>query len=124
MSSLTLGYVNFFVSDFDRSLGFFRDQLGLKVLTEDSDFGYASFDTGPAQIAFAKAGDDQVELIGRHTGIGLIAEDIHITYEQMRAAGVEFEMPPTRQPWGGMLALFKDPDGNIFYLDQIPEDHP
>jgi len=58
----------------------------------------------------------------RHTGIGLIAEDINFAYEEMRAAGVEFEMSPTKQPWGGVLALFKDPDGNVFYLDEIPED--
>ena len=123
MTKLTLGYANFFVSDFERSLRFFRDQLGLKVLTEDESFGYASFDTGPAQIAFAKT-SGQPELVGRHTGIGLIAEDINLAYEEMRAAGVEFEMPPSKQPWGGVLALFKDPDGNIFYLDEIPEDHP
>lgn len=123
MTKLTLGYANFFVSDFNRSLRFFRDQLGLKVLTEDESFGYASFDTGPAQMAFAKA-LDQPELVGRHTGIGLIAEDISLAYEEMRAAGIDFEMAPTKQPWGGVLALFKDPDGNLFYLDEIPEDHP
>ncbi len=26
-------------------------------------------------------------------------------------------MPPTKQPWGGYMALFADLDGNIFYLD-------
>ncbi len=118
---LILGYANFFVSDFDRSLKFFRDQIGLEVRTEDAEFGYASFDTGGAQMAFARVDmDSQPELVGRHTGIGLMAEDIDLAYEQMRAAGVEFEMPPEKQPWGGTLALFKDPDGNIFYLDQIP----
>ena len=118
MARLTLGYCNFFVTDFTRSMGFFRDQLGLKVLKEDSEFGYASFDTGAAQIAFACA-PDQPELIGRHTGIGLMAADIHGAYEELRAAGVIFEMPPTKQPWGGILALFKDPDDNIFYLDEV-----
>lgn len=51
MTPLRLGYVNFFVSDFERSLRFFRDVLELPVLTEDEAFGYASFDTGPATIA-------------------------------------------------------------------------
>jgi len=32
--------------------------------------------------------------------------------------GVEFTMTPTHQPWGGFMAMFKDPDGNTFYLDQ------
>jgi lactoylglutathione lyase len=123
MNKLRLGYVNFFVSDFDRSLRFFRDQLGLKVLKEDEKFGYASFDTGAAQLAFSKS-TDQPELLGRHTGIGLVVDDIALSYEALRAAGVQFEMAPEKQPWGGVLALFKDPDGNLFYLDEVPADHP
>ena len=122
MAKLVLGYANFFITDFERSLKFFRDQLGLAVITEDESFGYASFDTGSATIAFAKADrDSQPELVGRHTGIGLMAEDIDAAYEEMKATGVEFEMPPEKQPWGGVLGLFKDPDGNVFYLDQIPK---
>jgi predicted enzyme related to lactoylglutathione lyase len=31
-------------------------------------------------------------------------------------------MPPKEQPWGGLMALFTDPDGNVFYLDQISDD--
>ena len=121
MSKLTLGYANFFVSDYEQSMQFFRDQLGLSVLTGDPEFGYASFDTGAAQIAFAVS-PDQPELIGRHTGIGLMAVNISLAHEEMCAAGVEFDMAPQQQPWGGVLALFKDPDGNIFYLDQLPGD--
>jgi predicted enzyme related to lactoylglutathione lyase len=30
-------------------------------------------------------------------------------------------MEPTRQPWGGYMALLEDPDGNRFYLDQVSE---
>ena len=120
MTDLKLGYVNFFVSDFERSLEFFRDRLGLKVATEDGDFGYASFETGRVRMAFAVA-KDQPELVGRHTGIGLMAADIQAAYREMTAAGVEFATPPEQQPWGGVLALFKDPDGNVFYLDELPK---
>jgi predicted enzyme related to lactoylglutathione lyase len=28
-------------------------------------------------------------------------------------------MSPSKQPWGGYMALFADPDGNIFYLDSV-----
>ena len=89
----------------------------------DESFGYAAFKTGAAQVAFSLA-PGQEELIGRHAGIGFITEDINLKYEQLCAAGVKFESPPEKQPWGGVLALFKDPDGNIFYLDQTSEDHP
>ena len=34
-------------------------------------------------------------------------------------AKVRFTMPPSKQPWGGYMALFADPDGNIFYLDSV-----
>ena len=125
MSKFRLGYVNFFITDFERSLTFFRDQLGLTPGTQDAEFGYASFDAGYVQIAFARVDiTEQPELVGRHTGIGLIAEDLDLAYEQLSAAGVQFDMLPTDQPWGGRMAMFKDPDGNVFYLDQIADDHP
>jgi len=60
---------------------------------------------------------DETALVGRHTGIGFIVEDIDATYKELVEKGVEFDMPPTKQPWGGTLALLKDPEGNIFYLD-------
>jgi len=28
-------------------------------------------------------------------------------------------MKPSKQPWGGFMAMFADPDGNTFYLDEI-----
>lgn len=115
MSELRIGYVNVFVSDFRQSLVFYRDVLGLTPNRIDEDWGYGSFHAGAVSFAIAKANDPA--LLGRHTGIGFIVDDIDATYDKLREAGVDFEMPPTPQPWGGTLALFKDPDGNIFYLD-------
>ncbi len=112
---MQLGYVNVFVSDFGRALTFYRDTLGLAVNTADEAFGYASFNTGPASFAVAQT--DEKTLVGRHTGVGFITADIDAAYATLQAKGVEFDMPPTKQPWGGTLALFKDPDGNLFYLD-------
>lgn len=110
-----LGYVNVFVSDFDAAVDFFSNTLGLKPLTEDAGFGYASFEAG--RVSFAVAKTDDKSLVGRHTGVGFLVDDIDATYEELSGKGVEFEMPPTKQPWGGTLALMKDPDGNIYYLD-------
>jgi len=31
---------------------------------------------------------------------------------------IGLSVTPTHQPWGGFMAIFKDPDGNTFYLDQ------
>ena len=41
---------------------------------------------------------------------------IHETYKELAKRGVEFDSPPTKQPWGGVLAHFRDPDGNVITL--------
>ena len=115
MSDLQIGYVNVFVNDIEAAVAFYRDTLGLTPNNLDMEFGYASFNAGP--VSFGVAADPGSDLVGRHTGVGFITPDIDARYAALVAAGVEFEMPPTAQPWGGTLALFKDPDGNIFYLD-------
>ncbi len=112
---MKVGYVNVFVSDFDRAVEFFSERLGLAVNAADSEFGYASFHAGHLTLGLAVTED--ATLVGRHTGVGFIVDDIDAEYERLRSSGVEFEMPPTKQPWGGTLALFKDPDQNIYYLD-------
>ena len=112
---MKIGYVNMFVSDLDRARAFYEGALGLRCDSADPEHGYASFTAG--DIRFGTAVTDDTSLIGRHTGVGFIVEDIDTTYKELVAAGVEFDMPPTSQPWGGTLALFKDPDGNVFYLD-------
>lgn len=112
---MKIGYVNIFVSDIEKARAFFADTLGLKCQTADAEHGYASFAAG--DVSFGTAVTDEPGLIGRHTGVGFMVDDIDAAYKEMRAAGVEFEMPPTEQPWGGTLALFRDPDGNVFYLD-------
>lgn len=115
MSDLSIGYVNVFVSDFNRSVEFFENTLGIELNMRHDEFGYASFMAGP--VSFGVAQTDDSSLIGRHTGVGFIVEDIDATHSNLVEKGVEFEMPPTKQPWGGTLALMKDPDGNIYYLD-------
>ena len=113
--SLRVGYVNLYVSDFEAAVTFYRDTLGLTLVTSDEAFGYASFDAGP--ISFAVAKTDDSALVGRHSGIGFMVKDIDAAFDALAAKGVVFDMVPTDQPWGGRLALFRDPDGNVHYLD-------
>jgi len=115
--SARIGYVNIFVSDFKQALNFYEHSLGLRVSQRDESFGYASFDTDGAGFAFAVSEDPA--LTGRHTGIGWVVDDLVAAHEALTENGVEFDMPPSRQPWGGFMAMFRDPDGNVFYLDQL-----
>jgi len=119
---MLIGYVNVFVSDIAKAVVFYRDVLGLKVRHEDGAFGYASVDAGPVSLGLSLPGD-RPELVGRHTGIGFVVEDLIDEHARLAAAGVDFTMEPSEQPWGGFMAMFKDPDGNVYYLDQPSAAH-
>ena len=47
-------------------------------------------------------------MVGRFVGVS--------AYETLAARGVDFVGPPEKQPWGGVLAHLRDPDGNILTL--------
>jgi predicted enzyme related to lactoylglutathione lyase len=118
-------YVNVFVSDLERAVAFYRDRVGLPLRFQDEEFGYASFATAGAGFSLARVEPDApnvAELVGRFTGVGIGVADLDASYQKLAAAGVEFSMPPTKQPWGGVLATFRDPDGNELYLDQLRDE--
>ena len=121
---MKIHYVNLYVSDLQRSLAFFRDTLDIPVQYADESFGYASLDTGAIRMGLAQidAGDpNQRDLVGRQTGIGFAVRNLGAAHTSLSAKGVVFPMEPTQQPWGAVMALFEDPDGNVFYLDELQE---
>ena len=120
---MQIAYVNLFVSDLDRAVAFYGTKLGLKLEHSSPEHGYASFQAGPVRLGLAVAGPEQQELIGRHTGIGFSVSDLEAEHSRLAERGVAFTMPPTKQPWGGFMALAADPDGNVFYVDQVAAVH-
>ncbi len=120
---MEIAYVNIHVSDLARAVAFYRDTLGLSLAFQDAEHGYASFSAGPISMGMAVVGKDQTELLGVHTGIGFNVADLEAEHARLVGLGVPFNMPPSRQPWGGFMALMEDPDGNIFYLDEISAAH-
>jgi MOSC domain-containing protein YiiM/catechol 2,3-dioxygenase-like lactoylglutathione lyase family enzyme len=121
---LRLGYINLYVGDLDRSLAFFTETLGIGLQFADKSFGYASLDSGPLRMGLAQIdiSDPQFAgFAGRQTGIGFAVDDLMAAHRMLEERGVKFRMKPTKQPWGGFMAMFEDPDGNVFYLDQYVE---
>ncbi len=119
-----LWYINIFSGNFDAAISFYRDVLGLTLRFKEDEHGYASFDTGQVGFSVARVtpdADNYSALVGRFTGIGLSVDDLDAEYERLSSMGVAFSMPPTQQPWGGYMAIVKDPDGNELYLDQYRE---
>ncbi len=119
-----LWYVNIFSGNFDAAVTFYRDTLGLPLRFQEEEHGYAAFDTGTVGFSVARVApdaDNYKDLVGRFTGVGLSVDDLDTEYQRLSDLGVAFSMPPTQQPWGGYMAIVKDPDGNEIYLDQHRE---
>jgi catechol 2,3-dioxygenase-like lactoylglutathione lyase family enzyme len=125
MSTLRFWYANIFVSDLARAVEFYRDTLELPLQFQDERFGYASFTPEGVRLGVARVDPNAAEsasLVGRQTGIGWGVANLNAAYERLKAKGVRFTMAPARQPWGGFMAMFADPDGNTFYLDQLRQE--
>jgi serine phosphatase RsbU (regulator of sigma subunit)/predicted enzyme related to lactoylglutathione lyase len=115
--------VNIFVRDQDRSLRFFVDQLGFRMVADES------YDSGGRWVAVAPPDGNTVlalvtpqrkseenKLIGRSRHTVLATEDVMAKYEEWKKRGVRFDHPPQTTLWGGIFTRFDDVDGNSFML--------
>ncbi|MBI4339107.1 MAG: VOC family protein [Chloroflexi bacterium] len=103
----------------ERLAAFYRDVLGLAVHSWRPSF--VAFTVGETRLS-----------IGKHDGVvgptrdpyrimvNFGVKDIHLAYHELRAKGVEFLRLPQREHWGGWVATFQDPEGNILQLLQQP----
>lgn len=118
-----IGYVIVGVTNLDRAIAFYRDALGFEFVHAAPEFHFAEFKVG--DMRFSLAGSDGIDdgggnhKVGGNTGIGFAVDDLDEAHADLAANGVTFTMEPERQPWGGYMAMFADPDGNVFYLDQM-----
>ena len=81
--------------------------------------GWAQFQLGSAALGLERCDANDPEsqdLVGRFIGVSIEVDDIQALYQRLRDKGVSFTSPPTKQPWGGTLAHFRDLDGNTLTL--------
>jgi lactoylglutathione lyase len=101
-----LNYAIEFVADMNRAVRFYRDVIGLPLKFESP--GWSEFATGDTTLALHPA--SQKNPAGK-VELGFNVVDLQKFYEDMRAKGVKFPMPPTKQDFGGTLAQFEDSEG-------------
>jgi catechol 2,3-dioxygenase-like lactoylglutathione lyase family enzyme len=119
MTTYKLHAVRIFVSDWSRALEFYAETLGMPVAFANEAMGWAELATEGSHLALERAAPDDAEsreLVGRFLGVSLQVPDVAAAYTELRSRGVDFVEPPERQPWGGTLAHFRDPDGNVLTL--------
>jgi lactoylglutathione lyase len=118
-----LAYAILFVSDLERSIGFYREAIGLPF--RFSTESYAEFETEGAKFGlYARA--TLPDLIGLEAPPGeapwpqwevsFFVEDPDAEHERLAAAGVTVLAPPTDRPWGERTLHVADPDGNVVEL--------
>jgi catechol 2,3-dioxygenase-like lactoylglutathione lyase family enzyme len=125
---LCLHFVIIYVRDLDRSVQFYVDKLGFRlVIDHQFDNGQRWIEVAPADgnahlgFALLQPTDDAEKLIRPESRIWFITEDVHRKYEEWKARGVQFRYPPEVPLWGGIHTRFEDPDGNSFGLAGFDE---
>jgi len=109
-------------TDPSRAKAFYRDVLGLLLISEDE---YALvFDAHGTMLRVSIAGEI---VVAPYTVLGWQVEDIDATVRGLAAKDVKFERYPWMEqddagiwsaPSGANVAWFKDPDGNLLSVSQ------
>jgi lactoylglutathione lyase len=120
------------VGDLEKSIRFYCDQLGMKLLRK------TDFPGGRFTLAFVGYGDESTDSVVELTynwdtdaydigdGFGHLAistDDIYVTCDRLREAGVKIPREPGAMKHGStVIAFVEDPDGYKIELIQVKGD--
>jgi len=120
---LRLHHVPIFVRDQDRSLRFYMDPLGFRLIVdynygERGRFVLVAPPNGATLLALIvpKPDSGEHQFIGRSGQAVFVTEDVAAKFHTWRKGGVRFRHPPQTGTWGGSFTTFEDVDGNSFVL--------
>ena len=120
----SLGYVVVFAHDFDSTLAFYKEKLGLPIRFQDT--GYAELAVEGAKLALLSASRIAEQVGPGHAGrpgagvhdghITLMVEDVDRLYQELKAKGVNFFSAPQERAWGQRTVYLADPEGHLIEL--------
>jgi catechol 2,3-dioxygenase-like lactoylglutathione lyase family enzyme len=134
-----MSHVLIWVKNQQEALEFYRDKLGFEVDTDaeigpgfrwltmkikgQPGFEIILMEPNPGMMLDEESAAQLRSLLDKGVlGGGVFdADDIHKTYEELKARGVEFKGPPSVQSWGTATVL-KDNSGSWFSLSQEKEE--
>ncbi len=141
---IAVRHVGVVVKDLERSLQFYRDLLGLRVVTRREEAGeyldrlLALKNARMTTVKLAAAeGGAVIELLRFHspqgaaeaprtictpgpTHVAFGVEDLAALYQRLRQAGIRFNAPPQRSPDGSAkVCCCQDPDGMTIELVEV-----
>jgi catechol 2,3-dioxygenase-like lactoylglutathione lyase family enzyme len=146
---MKFNHVGISVTDLDRSIAFYREMFGMEPLGDPFPFSGPQFSEimditeVEGRMCMIAGGSVWLELfefsnpVGKakdanypvsDRGIshfGLTVDDIHATYDKLKAAGVPIHGHLQTFSGGGMRAAYcRDPDGNVFEIMQPGDGMP
>lgn len=109
-------------ADYQRSLRFYRDGIGLAIARE---YGKGIvFYAGQSLIELAGHGTTQHSSGPFPGALWLQVRDIQATQAELESRGVAITRAARREPWGLHEMHVIDPDGVTLIFVQVPADHP
>lgn len=136
---IRIANAQFWVHDQDEAVAFYTRKLGWEVRADvtmpewnlrwlvvgpvgQEDVGLVLMPVPQSPMLDEDSSGQLAELVAKGAGGTLFLEtdDCQAAYDELRARGVEFNDPPTPQPYG-IDTSFRDPSGNNVRLTQVLE---
>jgi len=115
---MALADVAVVVSDAKSSARWWRKNLGFATYTIGGS-GHATLVAPPGERFVLHLCEGFAPLEPGNTGIAFVTDDLDATIGRMARGKVRFPEPPKKEAWG-RRAKFADPDGNIFWILEVP----
>ena len=108
-------FVTVSATDFQESVRFYGEVLGLPLSARYGSRDGAEFETGTLTLAVIRSEDMGMEFGVNSHPIGLHVDDIEAARAELESRGVEF-LADTLDTGVCHMAFFRDPDGNVLIL--------
>jgi glyoxylase I family protein len=115
MKVLRLGWMGTKTQQFDRMNEFYRDVLGLDVLSIDDSSGRFKLQDGTEVHVYGPK-DKHHEFFSEGPVVAFEVDDFAVAQSRLHAAGVEFIYPEPQRASGRIWQHFRAPDGNVYEL--------
>jgi len=108
------------VNDLDIALDFYMQKLGLELRRRDGNWA----ELGPGEpmgkvaLYVPREGERQP---GGMSGVVFSCDSMYDMHRRLVDEGVVFKLKPEKQPWGGLMAVLLDQDGNELMVLEHPD---